>query len=233
MLFDAVLNQDNPYRNYTPARLLDVLKTWKAPAQKHNVYSNLGVGLLGYVLQQKVHAESYDAMLASTVTEPLKLANTVAVMNADQKARCAVGHDLEGASLSGWDFNALAGCGALHSSADDLLTFLENQLHPESSPLKDAILLSQETQYVGQPRAMGLGWQISEKDGRRMYWHNGATGGYCSLFAFEPETGTAVVFLSNTGDAYGGDAGIDRMGITLMDELSAAATASVSEPPSP
>jgi serine-type D-Ala-D-Ala carboxypeptidase/endopeptidase len=219
MYFDAILNSDNPYKNYTPDRLLDVLKSWKAPPKKTSAYSNLGAGLLGYVLQQKEHAENYESLIRSTVTTPLGLGDTVVTLSEDQQTRYATAHDTKGKSLKSWDFVALAGAGALRSTADDMLTFLDHQMHPESSPLNDAIELSQQIQYEAKRGTMGLGWQISPKGEHVAIWHNGATGGYRSFCAFERKSGIAVVLLSNTGDAFAGDDRIDRMGFDLLKSL--------------
>src|SRR5690606_18358058 len=121
--------------------------------------------------------------------------------------------------VSNWDFQALAGAGALRSTADDMLLFLEHQLHPEQSPLQAALELSQQKHHEGKQGTIGLGWQIRERDGRTLVWHNGGTGGYRSFFAFERKTGVAVVLLSNTGDAFAQDESIDRMGLELMKTL--------------
>ena len=42
---------------------------------------------------------------------------------------------------------------------------------------------------------IGMGWIIDKKNG--IIWHNGGTGHYNSYLGFSPETGTAVVVLSN------------------------------------
>jgi len=222
MYVDAIVKSNNPYRDFTPARLLDSLREWKRPEKITNSYSNLGAGLLGYVLQQHEHAPDFQSLIRSTITEPLKMPDTVAALSDEQRARYATGFDVKGKPLENWDFDALSGAGALRSSAADLLTFLDNQLHPDRSPLEDAIELAQQEHYDGKPGRMGLGWQIAKPDGRSAHWHNGATGAYRSFFAFDRVAGVAVVLLSNTGDAYGGDARIDQMGIELMKLLEAA-----------
>jgi CubicO group peptidase (beta-lactamase class C family) len=219
LYFDAILRSDNPYEKYTADRLLDVLKSWEAPEKKVSAYSNLGAGLLGYVLQQKEHAANYDALIRSTVTEPLGLKDTVVTLNDDQIRRYAIAHDVKGKVIKSWDFVALSGAGALRSTADDMLTFLDYQMHPETSPIKDAIELSQQTHYEAKRAMIGLGWQISPKGEHVAIWHNGATGGYRSICLFERKAGVAVVLLSNTGDAFANDNSIDKMGFELLKAL--------------
>lgn len=219
MFVDAIVKRNNPYRDFTPERMLDILHSWKRPGKVFHSYSNFGAGLLGYVLTRHEHAADYDSLIRSTVTGPLRMSDTVATLSDDQKARMASGFDVKGNPADNWDFNALAGAGALRSTTDDLLTFLDSQIHPETSPLKDAIELSQQQHYAGKPLPMGLGWMILERDGRRILLHDGGTGAYCSFFAFDRANNMAVVLLSNTGDAYAGDPGIGRMGITLVKRL--------------
>jgi CubicO group peptidase (beta-lactamase class C family) len=217
MFFDALIWSGNPYQRFTDERLLDVLKSWEAPAKKKFAYSNMGAGVLGYVLQQKEHVQTYGELIRSTVTEPLGLKDTVVTLSDDQKTRHAVGHDPDGAEVASWDFVSLAGAGALRSSADDLLRFLNIEMHPETSSLEDAIELSQQKQYEGEHGALGLGWMLVEKDGLKLAWHNGATGGYRTFCSFNRTSGVGVVLLSSTGDAAGPEGGaIDTMGFELL-----------------
>lgn len=216
LYFDAVFRSDNPYEKFTAERLLDVLKSWDGPEKKVSAYSNLGAGLLGYVLQQKERAEDYDALIRSTVTGPLGLKDTVVKLDDDQSRRYAAAHDVKGNVIKSWDFVALAGAGALRSTADDMLTFLEFQMHSETSPIREAIELTQQVHLEGKRGTMGLGWQIAPKGEHVAIWHNGATGGYRSFSAFERKSGVAVVLLSNTGDAFAGDNSIDKMGFDLL-----------------
>jgi CubicO group peptidase (beta-lactamase class C family) len=218
LFFGALVKSDNPYEDYTAEELDEVLASWKGPDQKRFVYSNLGAGLLGYVLQRKIGADDYEDLLRRTVTGPLDLKDTVAVLNDEQRGRLAIGHDEEGNVIPGWDFDVLAGAGALRSTSDDLLQFLEYQLHPETSPLKDAIELTQRPQYEDSSKTIALGWMIRTKDGRTLVWHNGGTGGYRSFFGFERAAGTAVVVLSNVAKL---DSSVDRIGTEIMKSLAA------------
>ena len=95
-----------------------------------------------------------------------------------------------------WDFKAIAGAGAVRSTARDLLKFAKANL-ADDGPLQKAFRLAQRKHCdtIGGP-AMGLGWHIA-RDGITR-WHNGMTGGYHSWLAIVPGRGIAVVVLSNT-----------------------------------
>ena len=44
---------------------------------------------------------------------------------------------------------------------------------------------------------IALGWLIFNKDGEKIYWHNGGTGGYTSAMALNIDKKIGVVILSN------------------------------------
>ena len=47
---------------------------------------------------------------------------------------------------------------------------------------------------------IGMSWILDSKN--NIIWHNGGTGNYNSYLGFNPETGTAVVVLSNLAPNY-------------------------------
>jgi len=60
-----------------------------------------------------------------------------------------------------------------------------------------------------------MAWIVDDKSG--IIWHNGGTGNYNSYLGFRPETGTAVVVLSNLAPGYRIPATV--MGVKLLEEL--------------
>jgi hypothetical protein len=44
----------------------------------------------------------------------------------------------------------------------------------------------------------GLGWQICEREGRTIHWHNGGTGGFSDMLAFDRLAGCAVGALATS-----------------------------------
>ena len=51
----------------------------------------------------------------------------------------------------------------------------------------------------GPREETGLGWHHALRDGRRVSWHNGMTGGYSSMIALDTEHQSAIVALANRG----------------------------------
>lgn len=189
---------DDPYRDYGQRELyayLDAATLPRGPGAQY-VYSNLGVGLLGHGLGRR-EGQAYAELLRDRVLDPLGLTDTYVADADSADGRLAVGHDGSQA-VPYWIFDALAGAGALRSTASDLMAFLEDQLDPDGTPLPSAIRLSHDVHHrAGGSLEMGLGWHVDPTIGSGLLWHNGATAGFRSFVAFEPEAGVGVVILCN------------------------------------
>jgi CubicO group peptidase (beta-lactamase class C family) len=161
---------------------------------------------------------TYDALVHARITGPLGMTSTTIVLSPEQRGRLAVGHNAQLASVSNWDLPTLAGAGALRSSTNDMLTFLEANLGLMKSPLTPAMAsMLTARRPTGTPGLdIALGWHIINRNGRDFVWHNGGTGGYRSFVGYNASTGIAVVVLSNTSTV----AGVDDIGLHLLDSKS-------------
>ena len=123
--------------------------------------------------------------------------------------------------MPNWDLPALAGAGALRSTANDLLTFLEPNLGLRESPLDAVLRATHRSRRSFQPPSLdiGLGWLIWTEHGREIHWHNGGTGGYRSFIGFDRTAGVGVVVLSNAARD------VDDLGFHLLDRRFALAAA--------
>jgi CubicO group peptidase (beta-lactamase class C family) len=200
----------NRYADYSSAQLLDYLHTesqrnvFRSLARKvagnseqpPYVYSNLGVGLLGHVLERACE-EPYEKLIANKLCAPLNLVDTRISLTDDQQARRAIGYNAMGKSVPAWDFDCLAGAAALHSTCDDMLDFLSVLIDPMGSELAEAITLTLEPrQRIDADTSVGLCWQIVDKVG--VVAHGGQTGGFQSMIWFRPKSKFGVVVLANT-----------------------------------
>jgi len=209
----APKDPSNPYVDYDAARMLAFLGGYaltRDPGERYE-YSNYGVGLLGYLLARRAGSD-YATLIRTRILQPLNMNDTAVVLNAAQRARLVQGHDSNGKMVPGWDFDAMAGAGAIRSTAHDMLKFLAAQRGNKKSPLQAAIARSQrELQDIGGPeRQIGLGWHINWQFGNRFVWHNGATGGFRSFAGLTAQGG--VVVLSNQQTS------VDDIGYHLLDE---------------
>jgi len=190
----------DPYAKYDEASLYqDLIHTQleHAPGEQV-VYSNFGVGLLGFVLGRKA-GPGYAKALETRVLQPLDLHDTFVTVPAAAAARRITGTDDDLKPVAPWTFDALAGAGAIVSDARDQLTLIDAELDASAGSklgLRGAMKLTQEPQLqntVGDNE--GLGWQI---DSAGRYWHNGGTGGFHAYISFDPKTKRGVVVLSAT-----------------------------------
>ncbi len=192
-------NINDPYADYTAADLKQFLATYQlsvAPGE-HYEYSNLGFGLLGHALAAKQSA-TYAELVRERITAPLKMNDTMIALTPEAKTRLAEGHDASGKPAAPWNFAALAGCGAVRSTASDLLTYVQAHMHPEGA-------LAKALKSVTEPRRksdlengqIALGWQLESRAGKKIIWHNGMTGGYAAFAGFTADGERGVVVLSN------------------------------------
>jgi D-alanyl-D-alanine-carboxypeptidase/D-alanyl-D-alanine-endopeptidase len=198
---------ENPYADYTPARLYHYLSDHglQKVGSPAFLYSNLGVGLLGQALANRAGVP-YATLVAQQITVPLGMPDTVIALSDAQRARFINGHAADHRVAHAWDFAALAGAGAIRSTANDMLTYLGAQLHPEklrsnhsskSRTLPAALKLTQELRGDSNPgMQIGFGWLFITVTGT--YWHDGSTGGYSSFAFFNPKGDYAGVILMNT-----------------------------------
>jgi D-alanyl-D-alanine-carboxypeptidase/D-alanyl-D-alanine-endopeptidase len=187
----------NPYADYDAAKLKAFLAGYELPRDPGAAYeySNLGFGLLGYALTQ-LERTTYDAMVDGQILRPLGMTMTGTALTDAMRAHLASGHDDMGTAAKNWDLDALAGAGALRSTANDMLRYLRANMGVEQSPVTAAMNLAQQPRSdVTRTMRIGLAWMTTEKG---IVWHNGGTGGYRSFLGFTADRRRGVVVLTNT-----------------------------------
>jgi CubicO group peptidase (beta-lactamase class C family) len=207
----------NPYADYTFENLYAFLGGYelKRDIGAEYEYSNLGVGLLGHALTLRARATDYEELVRGRVLAPLEMRSTAVTLTADMKSRLATGYGATLQPVANWDLPALAGAGALRSTANDLLTFLAANLGYVRTPLAPAMAMMLTVRRpTGQPNlAVALGWHVLTVRDRDLIWHNGGTAGYRTFIGFDPIARVGVAVLSNAGTA----AGPDDIGRHLLD----------------
>ncbi len=190
-------DQVDPYADYDSAALLHSLtqvQLASTPGRRY-AYSNLGAGLLGWILVRASGAADYEHLLHERISAPLQLSATVLRLSSAQRVRLAAPHDLDGDPAHTWAFDAIAGAGGIRSTVRDLLHFAAAQVDPGDGPLAAAFRLSQQRHTALDVQSqVGLGWHFGADDTR---WHNGQTGGYHSFLGIDPARQQAVCVLGN------------------------------------
>ena len=192
-------SQPNPHLGYTNAQLykfLEVTGPQRAPGQCE--YSNIGMGLLGHVLELNQNA-SYQELAQQHLLEPLKMSSTSCVPRDADAGRVATAHGgLE--PVGAWNLSGpFSGAGDLNSSIKDMMKFAQANVSDSDTQLHRSIRACHIPQVKNSSHGdQGLGWQVNSTPGREVIWHNGQTGGFASYMGIQPDSGTAVVVLCNS-----------------------------------
>jgi CubicO group peptidase (beta-lactamase class C family) len=205
----------NPYADYTVAQLYEFLSGYELTrdiGSKYE-YSNLAVGLLGHVLALRARTD-YESMVRARVLQPLGMKSTSITLTPDMQARLAPGHNGALKTVPNWDLPALAGAGALRSTANDMLTFLAANLGYVKSPLAPAMadMVKKRNPTGGPGLDIAYAWHIFQHHDDPLIWHNGGTGGYRTFMGYLPKEGVGVVALSNVSNG----PGVDDIGRHLL-----------------
>ena len=202
---------EDPYRNGTAEWVRGYLAEYALPRAPGDAdeYSNLAMGLLGHALARQAGLP-YGELVRRRVLAPLGMDDTAVTLDPGQAGRLAQGYigPLAVGPFSllspvpPWTFaDGFQGCGALKSTARDLLKYLRANLAAPAGPLGPVL------ERVREPLAdvsgldgctIGLGMLSMPIRGLDdvMCWHNGGTGGYSSFLGFSRKHQTGVVMLA-------------------------------------
>lgn len=168
------------------------------PPDASFLYSNLGFGLLGQALAERA-GMNYANLLRDEVTEPLGLRDTVVALSPEQESRYMQGHTGRHRPVPPLYLDAMAGAGAIRSTAGDLLTYLEANLHPEKSGSLVAALKESHRLRAEAPFSMQVALAWLYRGDSATYLHNGRTVGFSTFAFFNPKGDYAAVILLNNG----------------------------------
>jgi serine-type D-Ala-D-Ala carboxypeptidase/endopeptidase len=85
-------------------------------------YSNLGVGLLGYVLTRATSTD-YETLVRKRITGPLGMNDTLITLTPSCAARLPAAFDGYMQPAKPWSLAVLVGAGGIRLSVADMLTF--------------------------------------------------------------------------------------------------------------
>ncbi len=190
-------NPADPYATYDRAMLNAAVAAQKLEGKPPfpMSYSNYGMGLLGDILS-RLYGKSWEELVRERIAVPLGMRDTAVTLDEEHAKRFAPGYSAEQQRLGPWRFTALAGAGALRSTAADMVTFGRALLTPENTPLAEAISLARQPQTA--EGGIGLAIMLNKAGGDAILWHNGATAGYRSLLQVTPATRTVQVVLASS-----------------------------------
>ncbi|GIP28421.1 hypothetical protein J23TS9_35510 [Paenibacillus sp. J23TS9] len=190
----------NPYQHYTEEHLLKDLLKCRPAAPGNFEYSNLGAGLLGYILT-RCTGHNLEELVREMVCGPLFMEDTVFGLSPSQQQRQLPVYTANGKEMPYWDFGVLAGAGGLRTTARDLLQFAKANAGMGAASVTSAMKATQLPRHrIRRYDEVGMGWMIRTGVYHdRMHWHNGGTYGSSSFIGFHREKNMAVIVLSNNG----------------------------------
>lgn len=174
------------------------------PGERQN-YSNLGYGVLDYLIERVSHV-SYADFMRREVFAPLGLTRASVDIGPGLAPYAAQRYDTNGAPIPFYTFDHV-GASAIYCSAHDLARFamfqMKAHLPDEKAILTDKAIdtLHQGsgfTEKIGDIEAdYGLGINVFKKDGYRGLSHAGGMGGVSTVLLMIPDEQLAVVVLVN------------------------------------
>ena len=190
------LSLENPYKDYGEEKLkiylIEKLELDDAPGAKSS-YSNLGFGLLGYLLGL-VESMTYEDLLQTRIFSKYHMANSTT--NRDKIQEDLIkGLNDTGEEVPNWDLAVHVGAGGILSTVKDLSKFALAQFDEANRELE---LTRAKHFAISDNYSMGLAWGLVKSDsGEEWNWHNGGTGGYTSSMILNTNTRNGVIILSN------------------------------------
>jgi CubicO group peptidase (beta-lactamase class C family) len=197
--FDTQSNFDkaNPFKNYTEDQLITYLtqnlRLDSQPGEKH-VYSNLGAGLLSYIIS-KIERKPFANVVTERIFTPLKMYRSTFDVR-EVQTEMVRGIDEHDRFCSHWDGGILNGCLGIISTAEDLSRFAIMTCDPENAA---ANLQATETFPINNWECCNLGWYERHimPENIRMQGLNGGTGGYGASILANRKSHCAIILLSN------------------------------------
>jgi CubicO group peptidase (beta-lactamase class C family) len=204
LLPDATNDWVKAFNAYTVDDMYAFLSSYTLPAEPGSKfqYSNLGMSLLGHVIELKA-GTNFESLVVSRICRPLRMDSTGIRLTPELKARLATGHDESGRRAAFYDFQVMAGAGALCSTANDLLKYVSANLGLSASSLKPLMEKMQIIRHTNSPGDFGktaMPWfdqAVYNPPGTDLLGHGGGTGGASTFIGFDRKQRRGVVVLSN------------------------------------
>lgn len=177
------------------------------PVGVKSEYSNLGYGLLDYIIE-KQSGKTYSDFMEDEVFSPLQMNNSF--VDNPKKEGISVAKKY-GANLTLLPEvnNNTKGAGNIYSSIHDLILFGMFNLKKENEKILDSKSLDLMHSFVNEEALYhyydstyyGLGWYYKPNDnGYKIVWHEGGMMGASSMIKLIPDENIAIAVILNTSN---------------------------------
>jgi CubicO group peptidase (beta-lactamase class C family) len=176
---------------------------------EHYQYSNLGYGVLDYVIQ-RASGNSFAGYMREEVFLPLGLTHTSVGVGGALEPHQAIRYTPDGRRIPSYEFDH-DGASAVYASAHDLARFamfhLKEHLPDQRAILSDASIdeMQQSTTPSDSGSSYGIGWGTGvHRHGYRFVQHTGGMPGVSTICTLYPTERLAIVVLANSRNPVGG-----------------------------
>lgn len=212
----AITNPANPYAGIRREDLhaaLAKVQLARAPGAAFE-YSNYALMLLSEALARRA-GKPLEAMLQEDLFSPLGMAGAYVDQRPDG-VRAVQGHAPNRSAVPAWTFrDDAAGVGGVRATLDDMVAWVQAHLGQAPEALAPVLAKTRAPVWTsGQPN-MGMGWMIAPLNGRPVHVHEGGTGGFSAMVAFDAAAKRGVVVMSDT--ALHSLGGLGSLGLHLLD----------------
>jgi len=160
-------------------------------------HCNTAAQLLGYIMEN-VYNDSYEGLLKTHFSIPLKMNNTYLLRPGKLPAKMAKGYDGKGRIMPVITWEDLKVAASIASSASDMLKYMAFQLDEADPVVK---LSHQPTFGKVEDGAIALNWKVKKTiDGRRSISHTGGSLGFSSYLLLYPDSNSGIILLANEAD---------------------------------
>jgi len=193
--------RDEPYRRPPMDETIRRYANLVTPPGERWNYSNLGYGILDYVIE-RISGRSFADFMREEVFVPLGLNRMSVHIGPGLDDFAATRYTADGTPYPFYDFDH-PGASAVYSSAHDLARF--GMFHLGSRlPDQRRILTRASIERMQQPLAprddgssYGIGWVVRTNEPLKRVLHGGGMGGVSTMLTLLPDQNAVVVVLSN------------------------------------
>ncbi|MEM9929542.1 MAG: serine hydrolase domain-containing protein [Bacteroidota bacterium] len=186
-------------KQYDKAQFLQDLAEVKLSSRPgaQYAYSNAGIELLGYVLEQ-VYQKSIDALLQETFLAETEMNNTSIALTSQQQKELVRGYWLDNDEPApNFQHNLWATGSGVKSTTADLLKYIELQLRADD-PI---VAASHQVLYNnGKGTQLAYCWNVKQDRYGNRFDHHGGTGGVQNWLFIFPKYDLGISIITNQSD---------------------------------
>ncbi len=229
---------DEPYPKPTMDETIRRYGNLVTPPGERYQYSNLGFGIIDYVIA-RVSGMTYPDFMRQEVFVPLGMTHTSVDIGPGLEPYAATRYAADGSPIPFYDFDH-PGASAIFSSAHDLVRFgmfhLKDKLPEQKAILTEADrdAMHAPTGPTGPNSGYGIGWASNTNDkGLQTISHTGGMGGVSTTLILLPQYDAVVTVLCNSASAAPHQVAQEIIAILAPDRASPPAVAAAGQPLSP